>query len=109
LTDIKEPFFKMLKCDEDVTIMFKPESGDGRWWLSPIILATQEAEIRRITIQSQPGQIVFNTPISKITRANWSGAVAYVVECLLCKCLKFLNSNPTPTKNQNKIQSGSCL
>jgi hypothetical protein len=29
-----------------------------RQWLSPIILATQEAEIRRIMVQSQPGQIV---------------------------------------------------
>jgi hypothetical protein len=27
----------------------------------PIILATQEAEIRKITIQSQPGQIVHET------------------------------------------------
>jgi hypothetical protein len=36
---------------------------DGAWcrWLVPIILATQEAEIRRITVQSQPGQIVQET------------------------------------------------
>jgi hypothetical protein len=27
----------------------------------PVILATQEAEIRRITVQSQPGQIVLET------------------------------------------------
>jgi hypothetical protein len=27
-------------------------------WLTPVILATWEAEIRRIEIQSQPGQIV---------------------------------------------------
>jgi hypothetical protein len=27
-------------------------------WLSPVIQATQEAEIRRIVVQSQPGQIV---------------------------------------------------
>jgi hypothetical protein len=27
-------------------------------WLTPVILATQEAEIRRIAAQSQPGQIV---------------------------------------------------
>jgi hypothetical protein len=26
----------------------------GHWWLTPVILATQEAEIRRFTIQSQP-------------------------------------------------------
>jgi hypothetical protein len=30
----------------------------GYLWLMPIILAIQEAEIRRITAQGQPGQIV---------------------------------------------------
>jgi hypothetical protein len=25
----------------------------GHWWLTPVILATQEAEIRRISVQSQ--------------------------------------------------------
>jgi hypothetical protein len=33
----------------------------GYLWLSPAILATQEAEIRRITVQSQAGQIVHKT------------------------------------------------
>jgi hypothetical protein len=28
------------------------------WCLIPVILATQEAEIRRITVQTQPRQIV---------------------------------------------------
>jgi hypothetical protein len=31
----------------------------------PVILATQEAEIRRITVQSQPRQIVWETPFRK--------------------------------------------
>jgi hypothetical protein len=31
------------------------------WWLTTIILATQEAEIRRITVQNQPRQIVQET------------------------------------------------
>jgi hypothetical protein len=36
-------------------------------WLTPVIPATWEAEIRRITVQGQPKQIVLKTPISKIT------------------------------------------
>jgi hypothetical protein len=31
----------------------------------PVILATQEAEIRRIQVQSQPGQIVQESPSQK--------------------------------------------
>jgi hypothetical protein len=30
-------------------------------WLTPIILATQEVKIRRISVCSQPGQIVHKT------------------------------------------------
>jgi hypothetical protein len=26
----------------------------ARWWLTPVILATQEAEVRRITVPRQP-------------------------------------------------------
>jgi hypothetical protein len=41
----------------------------------PVIPATWEAEIRRITVQGQPGQIVHKIPSPKITRAKWSGGV----------------------------------
>jgi hypothetical protein len=33
----------------------------GSWWLTPVILATQEAEIRRTVVQSRCGQIVRET------------------------------------------------
>jgi metal-dependent hydrolase (beta-lactamase superfamily II) len=34
---------------------YNKETQQARhWWLTPIILATQEAEIRKIAVQSQP-------------------------------------------------------
>jgi hypothetical protein len=38
----------------------KPYDGQVQW-LVPVILATQEAEIRRTVVRSQPGQIVLET------------------------------------------------
>jgi hypothetical protein len=37
----------------------------GCQWLTPVILATQEAEIRKIEIWSQPRKIVYETPSQK--------------------------------------------
>jgi hypothetical protein len=33
------------------------EWGVRHWWFTPVILAIQEAEIRRIMVQRQPGQM----------------------------------------------------
>jgi hypothetical protein len=44
--------------------------------LTPIILAAQQAEIRRITVQSQPGQIVHETLSQKTHHKNRAGGVA---------------------------------
>jgi hypothetical protein len=59
----------------------------------PVILATQEAEIRRITVGSQPRQIVLN-PISKNTQPK-KGLEEGLMWC------ESLSSNPsyhTPQK-----------
>jgi hypothetical protein len=42
----------------------------------PIILATQEAEIRKIEFRSQPGQIVHETLSQKTLHKNRAGRVA---------------------------------
>jgi hypothetical protein len=47
-------------------------------WLLPIILATQEADVRKIAFQSQPRQLVYKTLAqktpSKQQKGWWSGS-----------------------------------
>jgi hypothetical protein len=51
-----------------------------RQCLMPIILATWEAEIRRVTVWSQPGQIVFETLSWKNPSQKRAGGVAQGVD-----------------------------
>jgi hypothetical protein len=37
-----------------IFLMERLNNTAGCWWLIPVILATQKAEIRRIIVQSQP-------------------------------------------------------
>jgi hypothetical protein len=58
-----------------------------------------EAKIWRLKVPGRPRQIVPETPISKTTKAKWTGVVAQAVEHLLCKC-EALSSNPSPIKKK---------
>jgi hypothetical protein len=51
--------------------------------------------------KAKPGQIVWETPISKMTRVKWTGGVAQVVQCLFGKT-KTLSSNPSYMKRKRK-------
>jgi hypothetical protein len=58
--------------------LLKPTDVAESQWLMPVILATQEAEIRRIVGQSQPGQIIHKTLSQKNPTTKklgwWSGS-----------------------------------
>jgi hypothetical protein len=63
-------------------------------WLTPVIPATQEAEIRRITARSQPGEIVPET-LSRKTHHK-KGLVEWLK-------VKALSSNPSTTKKKKFV------
>jgi hypothetical protein len=65
----------------------------------PVILDTQEAEIRRVAVWSQPGQTVHGTLYQKYPTQKRASEVIEGVECLPSKC-EVLSSNPEqPKKN----------
>jgi hypothetical protein len=43
----------------------KHKKINGHRWLTPVILPTQEAEIRRVEVRGQPGQIIHETVFEK--------------------------------------------
>jgi hypothetical protein len=68
-----------------------------------VILAIWEAESWWIMVQGQTRQIVYETLISKITRAKLAGGMAQVVGHLLCNH-EALSSNPIPTTKKEVIE-----
>jgi hypothetical protein len=66
-----------------------------------VILATQEAKIRRITVQSQLREIVCETPSQKYPTQKRASEVAQEVEHLPSKC-EALSSDPTSTKKKKR-------
>jgi hypothetical protein len=52
------------------------EAGEQSWvlWFMPVILATQEVEVRRIGVRSQPGLIVRETHLEKTLHKKESGS-----------------------------------
>jgi hypothetical protein len=66
------------------------------WWLTSVILATWEAEIKSIWVQSQSGQIQHKIYLKKTQHKKgcWDCAVTQVVEWLASKC-EALSSNPS--------------
>jgi hypothetical protein len=56
-------------------LFYKSQRVTRHWWLTPVILATQEADVRRIMVRRQPRQIVpetiSKTLITKKELAEW--------------------------------------
>jgi hypothetical protein len=49
------------------------------WWLTPVILAMQEAEIRKIVVQSQPRETILETLVQKNPSHKRGGGVTQPV------------------------------
>jgi hypothetical protein len=77
----------------------KMETARQRW-LIPVILATQEAEIRRILVQSQPWQIICET-LSQKTPTHQKRAVEWLKVYALSSNPQYCQKKP----GNNKVPS----
>jgi hypothetical protein len=92
------------RCDNQHARVTKPPQkpkGERSWWLTPVILATSEAEGHR---WKPAWQIDHEIPVSKIIRKIWAGGVIEVVESLLYKH-ETMSSNPSPTENKSGLMA----
>jgi hypothetical protein len=69
------------------------------WWLTPVILATKEAEIRRIQFEASPDKYFTRPYLEKHLTHKRTGRVTQVVEHLPSKP-EALNSKPNTTKTK---------
>jgi hypothetical protein len=83
-------------CDKHFCYVLGIEDQAGHWWLMLVILASQEAMIRRITVPSQLGQIGGETLSGKCPTQKqgwWSGSGRS-----LPRKHEALSSNPSSNK-----------
>jgi hypothetical protein len=73
----------------------------------PVILATPKAEIRRIVVPSQPGQIILKTLSQKYPTHKRAGGVTQVVGHLPSNC-DALSSNPSTVKKKKMTHTKIC-
>jgi hypothetical protein len=86
---------------------YTKQSLSGYWWLMPVILATWEAQISGIVVQSQPWQRVCKSLSQKYPTQKRAGGVARVAEHLLSKC-EALSSNPSANKKKKFWEEQLC-
>jgi hypothetical protein len=81
----------------------KKQGGAKHWWLMSIILGTQEADIKRIMVHIQLGQIVHETLSWKIPNMNQGWLSGSGLEYLLASVRPWVQ---TPVQQQQKKKVG---
>jgi hypothetical protein len=93
----------VLQSGGSLTVAIQKLSNSQVLWVTPVILATREAEIRRIKVQSQAGELVQET-ISKTpnTKKCWLKRVAQAVKRACLAKHEDLSWNTSTVKNKTK-------